>query len=80
MKRKTKANRLLHNGELQRCFRYSLSVTYKSAIPSNSTSAPCISSILQSLPNQLRKEENFECTRVHDKLFLPEANDKISNS
>ncbi|MFC4665136.1 hypothetical protein [Falsiporphyromonas endometrii] len=48
-------------------------------IKSRIDTIPIALSNINSLPNQLRKEENFECTRVHDKIFLPDANDKISN-
>ena len=41
--------RLLHEGDLLRCFRNSVSVTYVSTLPSTSSSAPCISSFVQSL-------------------------------
>ena len=41
--------RLLHEGDLLRCFRNSVSVTYVSTLPSASSSAPCISSFVQSL-------------------------------
>ena len=41
--------RLLHEGDLLRCFRNSASVTYMSTLPSASSSAPCISSFVQSL-------------------------------
>ena len=41
--------RLLHEGDLLRCFRDSVSVTYVSTLPSTSSSAPCISSFVQSL-------------------------------
>ena len=41
--------RLLHEGDLLRCFRNSVSVTYVSTLPSPSSSAPCISSFVQSL-------------------------------
>ena len=41
--------RLLHEDDLLRCFRNSVSVTYVSTLPSTSSSAPCISSFVQSL-------------------------------
>ncbi len=41
--------RLLHEGDLLRCFRDSGSVTYASTLPAPSPSAPCISSFVQSL-------------------------------
>ena len=41
--------RLLHEGDLLRCFRDSGSVTYVSTLPAPSPSAPCISSFVQSL-------------------------------
>ena len=41
--------RLLHEGDLLRCFRNSVSVPYVSTLPSTSSSAPCISSFVQSL-------------------------------
>ena len=41
--------RLLHEGDLLRCFRNSVSVTYVSTLPSTSSLAPCISSFVQSL-------------------------------
>ena len=41
--------RLLHEGDLRRCFRDSGSVTYVSTLPAPSPSAPCISSFGQSL-------------------------------
>ena len=41
--------RLLHEGDLLRCFRNSTSVTYESTLPSASFSAPYISSFVQSL-------------------------------
>ena len=41
--------RLLHEGDLLRCFRDSGSVTYASTLPVPSPSAPCISSFVQSL-------------------------------
>ena len=41
--------RLLHEGDLLRCFRNSVLVTYVSTLPSTSSSAPCISSFVQSL-------------------------------
>ena len=41
--------RLLHEGDLLRCFRNSASATYASALPSASSLAPCISSFVQSL-------------------------------
>ena len=39
--------RLLHEGDLLRCFRNSASVTYVSTLPSPSSSAPCILSFVQ---------------------------------
>ena len=39
--------RLLHEGDLRRCYRNSGSVTYVSTLPSPSSSAPCISSFVQ---------------------------------
>ena len=41
--------RLLHEGDLLRCFRNSVSVTYVSTLPSTLSSAPCISYFVQSL-------------------------------
>ena len=41
--------RLLHEGDLLRCFRNSVSVTYVSTPPLTSSSAPCNSSFAQSL-------------------------------
>ena len=42
-------SRLLHEGDLLRCFRNSASVTYVSTLLLSSSSAPCISSFVQSL-------------------------------
>ena len=54
--------RLLHEGGLLRCFRNSVLVTYVSTLPSTSSSAPCISSFVQSL-------STFE-TNVRDWHFV----------
>lgn len=58
--------RLLHKGDLLRCYRDSGLVTYVSTLPAHSPSAPCISSFLQHL--QICKqvcENGTSCKILH---------------
>ena len=60
--------RLLHEGDQLRCFWISVSVTYVSTLPSPSSSAPCISSFVQSLDTFDQMCENGTSCNI---LYLP---------